>query len=1173
MSFVHLHNHSHYSTLDGLSKPKDMIKKAKELNQSAMAITDHGNLMGVIDFYQEAVKQDIKPIIGSEFYIVEDMNIRDKNERKHHLVLLAKNDAGYKNLILMSSKANLDGFYNKPRIDKELLKNHSEGLIGLSACLAGEIPSAIISGDHEKAKQAALWYKAILGKDNFYLEMQHHPELPEQEKANEGLKKLSKELGIGLVATNDSHYVNKNDDVIQDALICINTGKFLKEKEGRMCMIGGDYSILSTQEMEKHFRDVPEAIENTEKIAAMCELEIKFKQKLMPVFECPDGLSEDDYLHQLCEKGLFFRYGVSGTKGNYIQGQEFSDKKLPVPLEEIIATLEFELGVVKSMGFPGYFLIVQDFVNWAKNNGIVVGPGRGSAAGSLISYLTGITDIDPLKYGLLFERFLNPDRISMPDIDIDFQDDKRDLVLEYVRKKYGENNVAQVVTYQTLGARNSIKDIGRVMSFSIDEVNRITSLIPQKPNITISECLNEGELKKFYANNSQYRELIDMAKRIEGTIRGTGTHACAVIISGVPVTDIVPLQYPPKEKQTIITQYEGTQLDTIGLLKMDFLGIRNLTIISEAVGSIRKTKKKDFRIEDIPFDDPKTFKLYGRAQTEGIFQFESDGMKKYLRELKPNRFEDLVAMNALYRPGPMQYIPDFISRKHGRQTIVYDHPLMEKYLKDTYGITVYQEQVMLLARELAGFTRGESDSLRKAMGKKLKDIMAKLKTQFIEGCLKNPEFTSKFTPKPEYPDAESLCKKIWGDWENFAEYAFNKSHSVCYAYVSYQTAYLKANYPIEFMSAMLNSVRDNSEKVQNYIEECENMGIRIIRPDVNYSYNSFSPTPDGRVAFGLQAIKNVGAKAIETIVEEREKSGKYKNIFDFLERIDISKANRRAVEHLAMAGALDSLGHFRSRIVDSLETLMPHFQSLASQKSDWGNSLFGDNSSEQISVDHPPLPLIPEWDKTTMLENEKQLIGLYVSGHPLDEYKDVLKAFSLKKKFEQDNYRHDDRFTIGGMIKNIEVKVSKTGRDWAVVSLLTLYEDMNFSLSSNSYEKYKEKMTVGSMYFFKMKVFRAEAEFKMFVDEIFDYQHALEIFRSRTKKIRINISPAELDETLVNDFLSYIESNKGEKDLYFRIRYNDESYFLKSESYKVNGTTQFIKGIRDLFGEDSVDFS
>jgi len=1171
MSFVHLHNHSHYSTLDGLSKPKEMIRRAKELNQKAMAITDHGNLMGAIDFYQEARKAGIKPIIGSEFYLTGDMKVREKGECRYHLVLLAKNETGYNNLIYLSTEANIHGFYSKPRIDHELLKKHYEGLIALTACVAGEVPQAIIEGDLKKAREKALWYKGLFGKDNFYLEIQHHPDIKEQALVNKELIKMSKELDIGLVATNDAHYVYENDAIIQDALICINTNKLLDERDGRMCMMDGNYSILSTEDMYKNFKDIPESLENTVRISEMCELDIKFDQKLMPKFECPDGLSEDEYLKILCEKGLEKRYGIIKSGKSYILDDSIEEKKLPLPVPEIISNLDFELETVCKMGFPGYFLIVQDFVNWSKNNGILVGPGRGSAAGSIISYLTGITNVDPLKYGLLFERFLNPDRISMPDIDIDFQDDKRDLVLDYVKNKYGDSNVSQVVTYQTMGAKNSIRDIGRVMNIPLDEVNKISNLIAGKVGTTIESSLKEKEFKKFYEENPKYKDLIDMANRIEGTIRGTGTHACAVIISGIPVREIVPLQYPPREKEIIITQYEGPQLDKIGLLKMDFLGLRNLTIISEALEYIKKRTGKELDIDKIPFDDKKTFSLYSKGLTDGIFQFESDGMKKYLKDLKPNKFEFLVAMNALYRPGPIDKIPDFIRRRHGKEKIEYEHPLMEKYLKDTYGITVYQEQVMLMSRELAGYTRGDSDTLRKAMAKKDKKLIPALKKKFFEGCKANPKFIDGCVKMKK--DPEKIIESIWDGWEKFGDYAFNLSHSVCYAYVSYQTAYLKANYPVEFMSAMLNSVKDDSKSVLTYIEECGNLGIKIVRPDVNTSFNYFAPTSDGKIAFGLQAIKNVGAKAIETIIETREKSGRYTSLYDFLERVDISKANRRTIEHLAKAGAMDSLGHFRSQITESLEVLLPHYQQAASKKLDWGMSLFGDSSDEEICVDHPPLPDIPEWDKSVLLENEKELIGLYVSGHPLDEYKEVLISFSTNKKIDPDNFVQDEKIILGAKIKDITEKSSKAGKDWASLSLITLQGDIELPLFSQVFDKFKDKIKPGGVYFFKITISKKDGEFRMYTEDIFSYEHAQEKFRTNTRKIRINLTPAKMDEFTLKEFLEFIERNKGEKDLYFKVVTDAQSVMLKSESYKVTGSSQFIKGLKDILGEDSIEFS
>ncbi|MBN2790457.1 MAG: DNA polymerase III subunit alpha [Candidatus Delongbacteria bacterium] len=1172
MSFVHLHNHSHYSTLDGLSKPKNMIQKAVELKQTAMAITDHGNMMGVIDFYKNAKKQNVKPIIGIEAYLVNNRKVKEKGEKRNHLVLLAKNTTGYKNLIYMSTQASLTGFYHKPRIDYKLLEEHSEGLIGLSACLAGEIPRLIIDNKTEEARKAALKYQNIFGKGNFYLEVQYHPEIAEQEKVNRELLRISKETGIGLVATNDTHYVEKDDDIIQDVLVCVNTGKILSEQNNRLCMMGGNYSILSTQEMEKNFKDYPGAIENTVKIADMCNLEIEFDQSLLPKYECPDGMTEDAYLTKLCDIGLNKRYGIDKDKnGKYILSSDRQLSELPIPFEEIIERLEFELKTVNNMEFPGYFLIVQDFVNWAKENGILVGPGRGSAAGSVISYLTGITNVDPLKYGLLFERFLNPERISMPDIDIDIQDDERDKVLDYVKDKYGRDNVCQVVTYQTMAAKNSIRDIGRVMDIPLDQVNKITEKISGKPGTTISSSLKEKDFKSIYDANKLNKELIDKANRIEGTIRGTGTHACAVIISDKPVHEYVPLQYPPKDSKTVITQYEGPQLDDLGLLKMDFLGLRTLSIIANALKYIKKQTGKSIDIDNIPFNDKKVYDLFSQGNTNGIFQFESAGMKKHLRELKPDKFEYLYAMNALYRPGPMDYIPSFIARKHGKEKVEYDHPLMEKYLKDTYGITVYQEQVMILSRELAGFTRGESDMLRKAMGKKIKKLLADLKKKFVKGCNNNQKFIDGC--KEYKVDINKTVEKIWSDWEAFGNYAFNRSHSVCYAYVAYQSAYLKVNYPIQFMTAMLNSVKNNSDKVLEYIDECENMNIEIVRPDVNYSGMEFEPTEDGKISFGLLAIKNVGEKAIESIINTREGSGIYKNIYDFLDRIDISKANKRTIEHLSRAGALDSLGHKRSQIVNSLEDLLPHFQKIASRKLDWDNSLFGDETEHDIVIDHPPLLDIDEYDKNSMLEQEKELIGLYVSGHPLDKYKDLIKALSINQKVLTTSFTDNYTFTLGGMLRNKRIRSTKTNNLMANLTVTTYYGDEELVLFPKKFEEYNEKLLENEVYFFKLRFQRQGEYFSLIVDEVYDYERAKQMFGEKTNTVKINFNPQDLNEIIVENFIQHLQNHKGNKELYFKVSgQKEKEILLKSSSYKVSGSLQFVKGVKQILGENSIDF-
>lgn len=1176
MSFVHLHNHSHYSLLDGLAKPDEMVKKAKEFGQPAMALTDHGNMMGIIDFFTAAEKAKIKPLIGCEVYLTkQSRSIKNKENEYYHLVLIAKNHKGYENLLVMVSEGSLTGFYSKPRVDYDLLEKHSEGLIALSACVGGEIPQAIMAGDYNLAKEIALNYERLFGKDHFYLEIQHHPGITEQEMVNNALIKMSKETGIGLVATNDAHYVNREDNVIQDALLCINTGRKISD-ENRMCMMGDDYSILSTETMQNYFGHVPEALSNTVKVADMCDLKIEFGQNLVPKFACPNNMTEPEYLRFLAETGLTDRYGMQKQPdGTFILPPEIDEATLPKPLAEIVERMNFEIEVICKMGFPGYFLIVQDFVNWGKNNGVMVGPGRGSAAGAIIAFLLKITNIDPMRYDLLFERFLNPDRISMPDIDIDFQDDGREKVLEYVRNKYGVENVCQVVTYQSMAAKNSIRDIGRVKDIPLPEVNKIANAVPSKPGTTLKKAMEEVEFKKLYNESSTNKELIDMAMRIEGTIRGTGTHACAVIISGTPVSRYTPLQYPPKDEgKTIISQYEGPQLDKIGLLKMDFLGLRNLSIITKCLKAIKKNHGVEIDIDKIPLNDELTLDLYSRGLTHGIFQFESDGMKKYLKDLKPNRFEDLVAMNALYRPGPLQYIPDFIDRKHGRKPIVFDHPLMEKILKDTYGITVYQEQVMLLSRELAGFTRGDSDVLRKAMGKKLRDVMDKLKIQFITGCKNNPLFVDQFKATKDIPDIESLAVKIWTDWESFAEYAFNKSHSVCYAYVSYQTAYLKSHYPREYMAAMLNSVSSAPDKVLEYIAECENLGIEITRPDVNYSYFDFSATKDNKVSFGLYAIKNVGEKALESIIEDREKNGSYKDIYDFLNRIDLTKANKRTLEFLIKAGALDSLGHKRSQLFEALDTLLPHFQKITQQKDEWENSLFGLLDESAMTIEHPPLKEIPEWDKNLMLDQEKEFIGFYVSGHPLDEHKEILGAICLKRKLDVEEAVDKSAFKIGGKIMSVNRKFTKAGnKEWAIVSLMTLYGDEEVLVFSKAYADLKDKIFEGAICIFEARLQkRDESSYSFASDKMLSIEEAGRMLTDKSNTVKISLKPAELDSITTRQLVEYLNTNPGNKELIFNVAGSNSNYFLRATELKVSGNLKFIKGVKEILGEDCISF-
>ncbi|MBU4455147.1 DNA polymerase III subunit alpha, partial [Patescibacteria group bacterium] len=916
MKFVHLHVHSHYSLLDGLAKIDDLVNRAKEDGAEALALTDHGVMYGVIEFYQKCKKAGIKPIIGVEAYLAPGSRL-DKNtrsdEKNYHLVLLAKNNEGYNNLIKLTSIAHMEGFYYKPRVDWEVLKEHCQGLIAMSACLAGEIPRLIVAGKMDKAKKRISEYQELFGKENFYLELQDHPNLEHQAEVNKKLIQLSKESGAPLVATNDVHYLNKDDDEAQDVLLCLQTKK-KKEDRDRMSMVGENYSFRSTGEMTKTFKDTPQAIENTVKIAGECNLEIELGQTHLPSFQVPGGKSADEYLTELCIEGMAKRYGYDKEKiiksyrefaKNEESGEKNSDGEI---LRQKLERLNYELSVIKKMGFSPYFLIVADFVNWAKNNNIVVGPGRGSAAGSFVSYLAGITNLDPLEYDLLFERFLNPDRISMPDIDLDFADIRRDEVIRYVEEKYGQDHVAQIITFGTMAARAAIRDVGRALDYPYDYCDKLAKMIPMFSKI--KQALEiVGELKEIYRTEEAARKIIDYAKRLEGVARHASTHACGVLITKNPLTDYVPLQYASSSDRTIVSQYSLHPVEDLGLLKMDFLGLKNLTIIESAIKIIKNTRGLEINIDKIPLDDKGAYKLLQEGETTGIFQLESSGMKRYLRELKPTEFEDIIAMVSLYRPGPMEWIPNYIAGKQGRKKPQYLHPKLEPILSKTYGVAIYQEQVMQMARALAGFSMAEADVLRKAVGKKIPKLLSEQKEKFIDGCVKNGI-------------ASQLAEKIFSFIEPFAGYGFNRSHGACYALIGYQTAYLKANWPTEFMAALLTSDQENIDRIAIEIEECRYMGIEVLPPDINQSFASFTVITSGTVKnkivsrdekantirFGLKAVKNIGNNIVDVIINERKKNGPYQDITDFLERVNDKDLNKKSLESLIKCGSFDQFG-------------------------------------------------------------------------------------------------------------------------------------------------------------------------------------------------------------------------------------------------------------------------
>lgn len=1024
--FVHLHNHTHYSLLDGLTKIDELVGRAKEEGSNAVAITDHGVLYGVIEFYQKCKKAGVKPIIGYEAYLApasrHDKNTR-ADGRSYHLVLLAKNEVGYKNLIKLVSLAHLEGFYYKPRIDWELLTRYHDGLIALSACLGGEISQHILNGDLEKAKKRIREYSELFGPDNYYLEIMDHPELDGQEKVNKQLIAFSKELGVPLVATNDVHYFKPEDAEAQDILLCLQNKKKIDDTD-RMRMIGhGDYSMRPASEMEKVFAHVPEAIANTVKIAEMCNLEIPLGEIQLPFFEVPEGYDGNSYLRLLCERGLEKKYALIKSGDSYALKEGAS---LPgdLNLEKILERLNYELSIVAKMGWPAYFLIVADFVNWAKDNKIVVGPGRGSAAGSLVCYLTGITNLDPLHYDLLFERFLNPDRISMPDIDMDFADARRGDVLDYVGRKYGQDHVAQIITFGTMAARAAVRDVGRVLGAPYDYCDKISKSIPMFTSL--AKALAEvPEVKEMYQKEPEAKKILDYAKRLEGVARHSSTHACGVLITPKPLTEYVPIQYASSADKSIISQYSLHPVEDLGLLKMDFLGLKNLTIIESALRIIKKTRGLDIDIENLPLNDEATYRLFQQGETTGVFQFESSGMKRYLRELKPNEFEDIIAMVALYRPGPMEWIPDYISGKHGDKKVSYLHPKLEPILARTYGVAIYQEQVMQISRALAGFTPGEADVLRKAMGKKIAALLAEQKEKFIDGCVKNGIY-------------KELAEKVFSFIEPFAGYGFNRSHAACYAMIGYQTAYLKAHWPVEFMAALLTSDQHDSDRVAIEIEECRSMGIKVMPPDINESFDSFTVvtagTKENKIAsenekvdtirFGLNAIKNVGEHIVEVIIDERKSGGAYGNVFDLLERVNDKDLNKKSLESLIKSGALESFGEI-GFLLSNLDRLLLFNKENSKQQESRQVSLFA--ASPQFM--HLSRPQLLESEPIASIERlswEKELLGLYISDNPLSMFASYLSGFSTPLS-RLKNRRGDDYLVVAGVITSLKKIITRKG--------------------------------------------------------------------------------------------------------------------------------------------------
>ncbi|MBQ6079095.1 MAG: DNA polymerase III subunit alpha [Muribaculaceae bacterium] len=1062
--FVHLHVHSQYSILDGEAPVKSLVDKAIADGMRGMAITDHGNMYGIKEFHDYVSKlnenkvegEKFKPIFGCEVYVArKDRHEHlDKRDIGYHLILLAKNLQGYKNLIKIVSHAWTEGFYSHPRTDHSELEKYHEGIICCSACLGGEVPQLIMGGQMNQARETIQWFKSIFG-DDYYLELQrhkatvpraNHETYEKQCLVNDALIQFAHELDIKLVCTNDSHFVNEEDADAHERLICLSTGKKLTDEN--VMLYSKQEWFKTTAEMNQVFADVPEALQNTNEILDKVEFYSINHAPILPDFPLPDGFdNEDDYLRYLVYEGAKERW--------------------PELDDEHRERLDFELETIKNMGFPGYFLIVQDYIRMAPKLGCSVGPGRGSAAGSAVAYCLGITKIDPMKYDLLFERFLNPDRISLPDIDTDFDDDGRAAVLNYVTEKYGAEKVAHIVTYGTMAAKSAIKDVARVEDLSVAESNRLAKFIPSTPNempekepgkkykITVKNCLECFPEFRHELDNVDPRvgETIRYAEKLEGSVRSTGVHACGVIIGRDDITDWVPVSTATDSdgEKIIVTQYEGGVIEDTGLIKMDFLGLKNLSIIKEAIANIKLNHGVEIDIEKIPIDDPKTYELYCKGRTAGTFQFESAGMQKYLIELHPTCFEDLIAMNALYRPGPMSYIPQFINRKHGVEPIEYDIPCMEKYLKETYGITVYQEQVMLLSRQLAGFTRGQSDTLRKAMGKKQIKKMEELEALFYEGGEKNGY------------DKKTLGK-IWEDWKRFAEYAFNKSHATCYSWVAYQTAYLKANYPSEYMAAVLSSNLNDVDKLSKYMDECRAMGIEVLGPNINESYRNFSATKDGRIRFGLAGIKGVGVSCVDSIVEERDKNGTYKDIFDFVQRINTGACNRKALESMALAGAFDDFKEIKRedffevnpRNETFSEILMRFGQRYQASQQEMQNSLFGAMGGVEVAT--PVIPQAEPWSQLERLNRERELVGMYLSAHPLDPYY-MEVTYGCNTPLAEVKSHADDlnqELVMGGLVVDFQIRTGKKGGQFGILKIEDYSGSFECMLFGNKFVDYQK---------------------------------------------------------------------------------------------------------------------
>ncbi|MGR3809667.1 DNA polymerase III subunit alpha [Jiulongibacter sp. NS-SX5] len=1213
MQFSHLHNHTQFSLLDGASSIKRLFEKAKEDNMPAVAITDHGNMFGVFDFVSNASKYGVKPIVGCEFYVVEDHTIKsftkEKKDKRYHQLLLAKDKQGYQNLTKLCSIGYMDGLYGKyPRITKALIEQYKEGLIATTCCIGARVPQEILRHGEKAGEEEFKWWLDRFGED-YYIEIQRH-DIPDQNKVNAVLLKWAKEYGVKVIASNDSHYVDQEDWVAHDILLCVNTNEKLSTpkmkdyddeggsgKSGRFAFFNDQFYFKSTQEMSQLFSDIPEAIDNTNEIVGKVEtLELK-QDILLPNFPIPEEFKKhtDDkenqweFLKHLTYEGAKARYG------------EIS--------EEARERIDFELFTIKTMGFAGYFLIVMDFIQAGRDLGVMIGPGRGSAAGSVVAYCIGITNIDPIKYNLLFERFLNPDRKSMPDIDTDFDDEGRQRVIDYVVEKYGKNQVAQIITYGTMATKSSIKDVSRVMELPLSDANYIAKLVPDKPGygmnfkklihmpetggdknltklgLSADEIENVRRVRELYHGRGLEAKVLQQAEKLEGTVRNTGIHAAGIIIAPYDLSDIVPVA-TSKDADLLVTQYEGKIIEDAGVIKMDFLGLRNLTILKEALRMIEENHAQGIDMDNItekqqrtldllnngidyiPLDDFGTFELFQRGETNAIFQFESDGMKKYMKELKPDRFDDLIAMNALYRPGPLAYIPDFIKRKHGLQEITYDLPEMEEYLAETYGITVYQEQVMLLSQKLANFTKGDADVLRKAMGKKQIEVLNKLKAKFMEGGTSNGH-------------DEKTLEKIWKDWEAFAQYAFNKSHSTCYAFVAYQTAYLKSHYPSEYMAGVLTSQLGNIDKITFFMEECRALGLPVLGPDVNESVKRFGVNQAGEIRFGLGGIKGSGDAAVDAIIEEREAKGPYKDIYDFMTRVNLRTVNKKTLESLVYAGAFDCFEEIHraqyfatsSNGSNFIETLIRYANKIQDEKNSAQASLFGGGASGGTDMAAPQPEKVEPWGNIEKLKYEKDVVGFYISGHPLDQFS--IEMSLCKPLNEVMKPEHVDReFSVGGMITSVQLRQTKNGKPFSIFKMEDYEGSMEIALFGNDHISFSNYLMEGQFLFIRGKVQTRwsgnDIEFKPI-----EMQLLADVKDKRFKEVNLKLELTDINEKMIHELQELSGNHPGNFELRFNIYDSDERLDLQlfSRNTKIDINKSIFKELQELCGEGNVSFA